>query len=113
MGSLKTMHPRSKRETHIPLDSQRSVETLRIGLLGRGNVGSAFVSELQDLAGSIRREFGFDLQLKGVLRRSEGDFQEILETSDVIVELMGGREGTRDYVKAALEHGRHVVTANK
>ena len=48
-----------------------------------------------------------------MLTRSQGDFDEILERSDLIVELMGGTEPARDYVLRALEAGKHVVTANK
>jgi homoserine dehydrogenase len=113
MGLVQTMHPSSKREAQASVGPQRSTETVRIGLLGRGTVGSAFVNELQDLGPSIARDQGIDLKLTGVLRRSEGDFNEILESSNVIVELMGGREPTREYVEAALKAGRHVVTANK
>src|SRR5207244_2793826 len=49
----------------------------------------------------------------GVLRRSEGDFEQILAASDLIVEVMGGLEPAREYVLRAMEAGKHVVTANK
>lgn len=115
MQPVKTMHSSGKREVHASTGSNtpRSIETVRVGLLGRGTVGSAFVDELRDLGPSISRDQGIDLQLTGVLRRSEGDFEQILEESQVIVELMGGREPTREYVEVALRRGRHVVTANK
>jgi homoserine dehydrogenase len=48
-----------------------------------------------------------------VLTRSRGDFDDILERSDLIVELMGGLEPARDYVLRAMQAGKHVVTANK
>jgi homoserine dehydrogenase len=48
-----------------------------------------------------------------VLTRSQGDFDDLLERSHLIVELMGGIEPAREYVLRALEAGRHVVTANK
>ena len=48
-----------------------------------------------------------------MLRRSEGDFEEILAGSDLIVELIGGIEPARSYVLAALRAGKPVVTANK
>ena len=48
-----------------------------------------------------------------MLTREEGDFGEILERSDLIVELIGGTEPAREYVLAALRAGRPVVTANK
>jgi homoserine dehydrogenase len=85
----------------------------RIGLLGHGTVGSSFAKLLEERADSIEAEVGMRPRLSGVLTRSRGDFGEILEGSDLIVELMGGIEPTRDYVLRALGSGRHVVTANK
>jgi homoserine dehydrogenase len=88
-------------------------EPFRIGLLGHGTVGSAFARLLEERAGAIEAEVGLRPELSGVLTRSNGDFEDILERSDLIVELMGGIDPTRDYVLRALESGRHVVTANK
>ena len=48
-----------------------------------------------------------------MLRRSEGDFDAILDGSEIVVELIGGTDPARDYVLRALRAGRHVVTANK
>jgi homoserine dehydrogenase len=85
----------------------------RIGLLGHGTVGSSFATLLEERADAIAAEVAIRPVLSGVLTRSRGDFDEILEGSDLIVELMGGIEPTRDYVLRAMEAGRHVVTANK
>jgi homoserine dehydrogenase len=85
----------------------------RIGLLGHGTVGSSFAKLVEERAGAIEAEVGMRPRLSGVLTRSRGDFDEILEGSDLIVELMGGIEPTREYVLRAMEAGRHVVTANK
>src|SRR5829696_585379 len=90
-----------------------SDEPFRIGLLGRGTVGSAFAELLEQRADAIAAEVGRRPQLSGVLTRSRGDFDDILASSDLIVELMGGLEPTRDYVLRAMDAGRHVVTANK
>ena len=88
-------------------------EPFRVGLLGHGTVGSAFAGLIEERADAIEAEVGLRPELSGVLTRSEGDFDDILERSDLIVELMGGIEPARDYVLRALEAGRHVVTANK
>jgi homoserine dehydrogenase len=85
----------------------------RIGLLGHGTVGRAFAELLDERADAIEGEVGRRPELAGVLTRSRGDFDDILERSDLIVELMGGVDPTRDYVLRALDAGRHVVTANK
>jgi homoserine dehydrogenase len=88
-------------------------DSFRVGLLGHGTVGSAFEALLEQRAGAIVAEHGIRPELSGVLTRSRGDFEDILARSDVIVELMGGIDPTRDYVLRAMEAGRHVVTANK
>jgi homoserine dehydrogenase len=85
----------------------------RIGLLGHGTVGSSFAKLVEERADAIEAEVGMRPLLSGVLTRSRGDFAEILEGSDLIVELMGGIEPTREYVLRAMAAGRHVVTANK
>ena len=90
-----------------------SDSAFRVGLLGRGTVGSAFHDLLESRAGAIEAETGMRPEISGVLTRSTGDFEDILERSDLIVELMGGIEPTRDYVLRALAAGRPVVTETK
>ena len=86
---------------------------VRIGLLGRGNVGAAFAELLGERAAAVEAATGRRPELAGVLTRSEGDFRAILERSDLVVELMGGIEPAREFVLDALRAGRPVVTANK
>jgi len=85
----------------------------RVGVLGHGTVGSAFAELLEERAEAIESEVGRRPEISGVLTRSRGDFDDILERSELVVELMGGIDPTRDYVLRALHAGRHVVTANK
>jgi homoserine dehydrogenase len=85
----------------------------RIGLLGHGTVGAAFASLLPTRAERIERLTGLRPELSGVLTRSRGSYAELLERSDLVVELIGGIEPAREYVLRAIEAGRHVVTANK
>ena len=88
-------------------------DPVRIGLLGRGTVGGAFCDLVQERARAVEAAAGRRPEIVGVLRRSEGDFEQILERSDVVVELIGGTQPAREYVLRALRAGRHVVTANK
>jgi homoserine dehydrogenase len=88
-------------------------EAARIGLLGRGTVGGAFAGLVAERADAIAAAAGRRPEIIGVLRRTEGDFEEILERSEIVVELMGGTEPALDHVLRALRAGRHVVTANK
>ncbi|MDP8943726.1 MAG: homoserine dehydrogenase [Actinomycetota bacterium] len=87
--------------------------SFRVGLLGHGTVGSAFHALLEERADAVAETVGERPELVGVLTRSRGDFDDILERSDLVVELIGGLEPARDYVLRALRAGRHVVTANK
>src|SRR3954469_14937015 len=88
-------------------------ETFRIGLLGRGTVGGAFAQLLAQRADHVAHITGLRPEVSGVLRRSSGDFEEILAGSDLIVELIGGLVPARDLVLRAMAAGKHVVTANK
>jgi homoserine dehydrogenase len=84
-----------------------------IGLLGFGTVGSAFADLLRERAAQIEALTGRRPVLSGALTRTSGSFGEILDGSELFVELIGGVEPAREYVLAALTAGRHVVTANK
>src|ERR1700729_2762058 len=88
-------------------------DRFRVGLLGHGTVGAAFADLLPRHADRIARMTGLRPELSGVLTRSRGSFEEILEGSDLIVELIGGLEPAREYLLTAIRSGRHVVTANK
>jgi homoserine dehydrogenase len=85
----------------------------RIGVLGHGTVGGAFTELLPARAPQIEAITGIRPEVTGVLTRSRGDFADILDNADLIVELIGGIEPAREYVLAAMAAGRHVVSANK
>ncbi|THF58409.1 homoserine dehydrogenase [Ollibium composti] len=105
-------------------------EALRIGIAGLGTVGASVARVLRDKAGELTRQCGRPITVTAVSARDRGKdrgvdlgdvawFDDPVELArsngiDVFVELMGGDEGApREAVKAALEAGRHVVTANK
>lgn len=105
-------------------------EALRIGLAGLGTVGASVVRVLSDKAAELTRQCGREIVVAAVSARDRkrdrgidlgattwfDDPVELARSADidVFVELIGGEEGAaRASVKAALEAGRHVVTANK
>jgi homoserine dehydrogenase len=88
-------------------------EPVRIGVLGRGTVGGAFLELVGERAGAVEAATGRRPEVAGVMRRSEGDFDEILSSAEIVVELIGGTDPARDYVLRSLRGGKHVVTANK
>jgi len=96
------------------------MDKLKIGLIGLGTVGSGVYKSIQ--------EFGDIEIVKIAVRninkpRSVDVPQEMLTDNpydvvnhpeiNVVVELMGGVEPAWDYIKTALENGKHIVTANK
>jgi Homoserine dehydrogenase len=88
-------------------------EPVRIGLLGRGTVGAAFADLVEQRADAVEEATGRRPEIGGVLTRSDGQAEQIIEGSDLVVELMGGIDPARDYVLEALRGGKPVVTANK
>jgi len=105
------------------------LKPVNIGLLGLGTVGGGTVSVLKRNAGEITRRAGRDIQIRAASARNLGrtrlcdtrgirlttDSFEIVNDPDIdiIVELIGGISPAKDLVLAALENGKHVVTANK
>ncbi|HEY1592366.1 MAG TPA: homoserine dehydrogenase [Solirubrobacteraceae bacterium] len=85
----------------------------RVGLLGHGTVGAAFAELLPREADRIELVTGLRPELSGIVTRNRGSFDELLEDSDLIVELIGGIDPAREWVMRAISAGRHVVTANK
>lgn len=101
---------------------------IQIGILGLGTVGTGVVKILQQNAEAIQTRTHCEINIKGILDRDlhrereiSGDFiltdqpEKILQDPeiDIIVEVMGGIEPARTFILEALEHGKHVVTANK
>lgn len=100
-----------------------------IALLGCGTVGSGVIKLLQKNCETIAKRVGDTLVIKKVLERDiekcqllgikdemvTQEIQEILDDKDIsiVVELIGGIEPAFSYIMAALEQGKHVVTANK
>ncbi|HEX3616607.1 MAG TPA: homoserine dehydrogenase [Solirubrobacteraceae bacterium] len=95
------------------MSADAETPVFRIGVLGRGTVGGAFAELVVEHAERIQRITGQRPEVSGVLSRSSGDFKQILDSSDLIVELIGGIEPARSYVLEAMRAGRHVITANK
>ena len=94
-------------------DQTAAAPPFTVGLLGHGTVGSSFAALLADRAAEIERFNGRRPLIAGVLTRTRGSFEEILDGADLIVEVMGGIEPAREYLLRAMRAGRHVVTANK
>jgi len=105
-------------------------EPLRIGIAGLGTVGASVVRMLGQKGTELTRQCGREIVPVAVCARDRNRdrgidlgnahwFDDPVELArspgiDVFVELMGGEgDPALSSVRAALESGRHVVTANK
>jgi homoserine dehydrogenase len=102
---------------------------VRIAVLGCGTVGSALVGILQERADELAVQSGARLEVGGIavndptrVRGAHIPTDLITDRAadlvvdpsiDVVVELIGGEDPTGELVRAALEAGKPVVTANK
>ena len=106
---------------------QTAYRPIRIALLGAGSVGSQVARLLLENHDELAKRVGADLELAGVLVRNldstrgssipqalfTTDAETLILGSDIVVELIGGIEPAKTYVRMALESGADVVTANK
>jgi homoserine dehydrogenase len=106
-----------------------SEHTVRIGLLGCGNVGSALAGLIEDHRDDIAARTGVRLEIARVAVHDPAKARAVVfragvltddpesvvndPSIDVIVEVMGGLEPARALILAALDAKKPVVTANK
>ncbi len=106
-----------------------AIKKISVGLIGFGTVGSGVVKILRERRALLAEKIGMEIVLKRVCdrdlvsRRSVSvdrslltkDPAEVLNDSqiDIVVELIGGTGAAKEIIVAALNKGKHVVTANK
>ncbi len=100
---------------------------VNVGMVGLGTVGGSTLRVLDENAPEIKRRLGFSLRVRAaasleIEARSEQNgrlltrsWQEVVEHPEVeiVVELIGGKTVAQQAIRAALERGKPVVTANK
>ncbi|WP_267616900.1 homoserine dehydrogenase [Gordonia bronchialis] len=108
-------------------DQDAGARSIGVAVLGMGNVGAEVVRIISDNAADLQARVGAPVQLRGVavrdLARPRAIDPELLtddpgalvarDDVDIVVELMGGIDPARGLIRAALENGKSVVTANK
>ena len=96
--------------------------TFSIAVLGAGNIGSAVLTRLQELDDKVLK-----LDLKKLLvsdtSKDRGvskdlltdNFDDILndDSIDLVIEVLGGVDPGKEYIKSLLQKGKAVITANK
>ncbi len=101
---------------------------IRVGLIGFGTVGSGTAEVLHLQAQRLSAKTGAVIRLVRVADiRAESlpshfagveltkDADQVLTAADIdiVVELIGGIEPAKSFILRAIDHGKHVVTANK
>jgi homoserine dehydrogenase len=107
------------------------MQEIRIGLIGFGTVGSGLAQVLYDQQTRLKKRVGASIRLAKVadimvesLPEHIAQEGKVLLTKDandiftdpeisIVVELIGGIEPAKSFILKAIEHGKHVVTANK
>tara|TARA_B100000963_G_scaffold271240_1_gene239423 strand:- start:711 stop:1970 length:1260 start_codon:yes stop_codon:yes gene_type:complete len=93
-----------------------------VAVLGAGNIGSAVITRLQELDTDI-----VDINVKKVLVSDISkdravdksllteDIKDIVDDDsiDLVIEVLGGVEPGKEYIKSLLSNGKAVITANK
>ena len=103
-------------------------QRIRLGVLGHGTVGAAFVDLVMRQSATIAARSGVQLEVARVAVRNvanhkdsaiaelvttDADFVVNDPTIDVVVEVMGGVDDARRLIHKALSNGKPVITANK
>jgi homoserine dehydrogenase len=103
------------------------LRTLKVALLGCGNVGAQVARILIDDAEALAARTGARLELTGIAVRNldtkrdvelprelfTTDADTLVKDADLVIELMGGIEPARSLILTAIENGACVVTGNK
>ncbi len=104
-------------------------ETVNIGLIGFGTIGSGVVATLNQNLPLLESKVNKKVNLKrivdldittdrgvevepGVLSTNVDDILED-EEIDIVIELVGGYQPALNFILRAMDNGKHVVTANK
>ncbi len=104
-------------------------DTVSVGIIGFGTVGSGTTRILLENAAVIRERTGINIALKRIadldITRDRGinvpsgvlttDASSVINDPeiDVVIELMGGIHPAKEFILQAIRNRKHVVTANK
>lgn len=105
------------------------MKPVKVGLLGLGTVGTGVVRIVEGHQEDLSSQVGSPIVIEKIAVKSldkkraididrgkltEDPWEVIRDPEiDVIVEVMGGIDGTKEYILEALDRGKHIVTANK
>ncbi len=114
-----------KGQFRLPFTKMKTPE-IKIGLVGCGTVGAAFLKEIIKKKNEIRKKTGINLTVSKIYDKDKSkkkllpdkfvsSVDDIIADPkiDVFVELIGGVNPAYEFIKKAIENGKSVVTANK
>ncbi len=102
---------------------------VKVGLMGLGTVGTGVVRLIEGNREEYLNQTGVEIEIRRILVRNKNKKRDVYvdpeiltenpddliydDEIDVIIEVMGGIESTKDTLLKAIEQGKHIVTANK
>lgn len=105
------------------------MEPIRIGLLGLGTVGTGVLRIVEEHRADLESQVGSPIEIAKVLVRdlnkpraidlpvdklTDNAYDIINDPSiHIVIEVIGGTTQAKEYMLAAIEQGKHIVTANK
>jgi len=110
------------------MSQEHNIKPVKVGLIGLGTVGGGVVRILQNHREDFLRDQGVDIQLIACSAKEFSEAEalgisdifvpngfDIINNPevDILIELVGGTGIAREFVFAAVEAGKRVVTANK
>ncbi|WP_054956367.1 homoserine dehydrogenase [Paenibacillus dakarensis] len=105
------------------------MKPIKVGLLGLGTVGTGVVRIVEGHQEDLSSQVGSPIIIEKIaVKNTEKERSVAVDNAkltdnpldvirdpeiDVVVEVMGGIEQTKEYILEALDRGKHIVTANK
>ena len=100
---------------------------LKLGIIGVGTVGSGVIDIIESRKEWLQEHYQMEISIEGIAARRQANLDEFKQYKgtlnpldlandpeiDVLVELAGGYDLPLEWIEAAIENGKHVVTANK
>jgi len=104
-------------------------ESIKIGLMGFGNIGMGTYAALEMNRETIKAGTGIDFEIVKILEKDVDRERDVVVSKDIftqntddlfldpnidiVIELLGGIEPATGFMLQAMKNGKHVVTANK
>ena len=105
------------------------MNTIKVGLMGFGNIGTGAYKTLEMNKTTITKNAGVNIEITKILEKDVDRERDVTVSKDqftqnpndifedpeisIVIELLGGIEPATSFMLEAMKHKKHVVTANK